>query len=121
MTWKFDPKLPVSVQITGKLRTEIINGTYPPGSQFPTVRQLAFEASVNPNTMQKALTALETEGLLISRGTVGRFVTGDGALLEQARRDLQLAYMERVLEEAQEMGISSSMFAEFIKEREVCR
>lgn len=119
MTWKFDSRTPVSLQITEKLRLAILNGAFPPGTQFPTVRQLAAEASVNPNTMQKALSALELEGLLESRGTVGRFVTANTNLLDRARSDLQRFHMRRILEHARELGITGEMFIQFIRESEV--
>lgn len=118
MTWKFDPKLPLTLQIQHKLRQDILTGKYAPGEQFPTVRQLAYEASVNPNTMQKALSALEGEGLLVSRGTVGRFVTEDAAVLEEARKQLQNDYMTHVLAQARELGISREMLLTFIQESE---
>lgn len=118
MTWKFDPKLPLTLQIQHKLRQDILTGTYAPGEQFPTVRQLAFEASVNPNTMQKALTGLEGEDLLVSRGTVGRFVTEDTAVLARAREHMYSEYMTHVLRQAGELGISREMLLTFIRESE---
>ena len=67
--------------------------------QIPPVRQLAMEAGVNPNTMQRALSALEDEGLLVSRGTVGRFVTSDEAALERARRTARQDALEKLAED----------------------
>ena len=61
--WKFNSREAVFVQIASRLRGEILRGKYQPDQQIPPVRQLAFEAAVNPNTMQKALTVLEEEGL----------------------------------------------------------
>lgn len=121
MTWQFDPRIPVSVQIVEKLRLEILNGNYPPESQFPTVRQLALEASVNPNTMQKALSVLENEGLLVSRGTVGRFVSGDTDALDSAREEMRREHMEKMLEHARELGITGEMIVQFIQEREASK
>lgn len=74
MAWQFRGHSPVYRQIVRHIRADILNGRYQPDEQIPPVRQLAMEASVNPNTMQRALSALEDEGLLVSRGTVGRFV-----------------------------------------------
>ena len=81
MTWQFRGHSPVYRQIVRHIRADILNGCYQPDEQIPPVRQLAMEAGVNPNTMQRALSALEDEGLLVSRGTVGRFVTSDEAAL----------------------------------------
>lgn len=58
---------------------------YAPGTRLPSVRELAFEAAVNPNTMQRALTALEEEGLVYAESTAGRFVTSDGEAILRAR------------------------------------
>ncbi len=119
MSWKFNSQVPVSFQIMSKLRSDIICGKYSPGDQFPTVRQLAYEASVNPNTMQKALGCLEAEGLLISHGTVGRFVTNDENIIENTRRKLRHDYMSEALSHALEIGITKEEFINFINEGEV--
>ena len=55
MAWQFDDERPIYTQLLEKIRVFIISGQYPPGSKLPPVRELAAEASVNPNTMQKAL------------------------------------------------------------------
>ena len=85
MQWKFSGNKPVYVQIMEHIRGAVLVGYYPPGSQVPPVREWAAEAKVNPNTMQRALSELEREGLLESHGTVGRFVTEDPAVLEKIR------------------------------------
>lgn len=118
MAWSFDAHLPVSVQLTERIRMDILGGKYPPGTQFPTVRSLAYEASVNPNTMQKALVALEDEGILIPRGTTGRFVTEDLSLLAKKQAELKKAYMRRALTGARELGICAAEFISFIESEE---
>lgn len=75
MTWELNSDRPIYSQIMDKIKTDIISGKYPVGSKIPSVRELAAEASVNPNTMQKALSELEREGLLFSRRTSGRYIT----------------------------------------------
>ena len=95
MSWQFNRTEAVFLQIEKRLKREILVGKYPPDSQFPSVRQLAAEAAVNPNTMQKALSLLEDEGLLYSKGTLGRFVTNDeetlrGGAGNNAKRDSYL-------------------------------
>ena len=78
LAWKFKDGIPLTVQISDRIRQDILRGEYRAGEAFPTVRQLAAEASVNPNTVQKALVILENEGLLVTLGTAGRTVTEDG-------------------------------------------
>ena len=106
MPWKFNSHEAVFLQIASRLRGEILRGKYQPDQQIPPVRQLAFEAAVNPNTMQKALTVLEEEGLLYSRGTVGRFVTTDRSVLALCGERVRREAVHRLVEEAFELGIT---------------
>ena len=91
MNWKFTGDRPVYQQIMALIRGAVLRGELPPGGKIPSVRDLAAEAQVNPNTMQRAMTELEREGLLISGGTSGRTVTENPDVLEKMR--------ERILEE----------------------
>ena len=117
MAWSFDNKSPVSLQIANILRLSIVNGKYKAGEQFPTVRQLAFDASVNPNTMQRALSILEREGLLVTKSTSGRFVTEDVSVIESTLADLQREYLDKVVSEGIELGITKDKFIKYIEER----
>lgn len=95
MTWKITGDGPVYLRLIGIIRRNILSGAYQPGQRIPSVRDLAAEAQVNPNTMQRALTELEREGILVSQGTMGRLVTDDRAVLEQIRnRELSLLAQE---------------------------
>ena len=116
MPWKFNSREAVFVQIASRLRGEILRGKYQPDEQIPPVRQLAFEAAVNPNTMQKALTLLEDEGLLYSRGTVGRFVTTDTAVLERCRETVRKDAVRHWIEEARELGITKEELMNYIEQ-----
>ena len=89
MNWKFTGERPVYQQIMATIRGAILTGELPPGKKVPSVRDLAAEAQVNPNTMQRALTELEREGLLVSGGTSGRSVTQEQSILS-AMRDATL-------------------------------
>ena len=112
------PQSSVSQQLLHKYRLDIIGGKYPPGSQFPTVRALAYEESVNPNTMQKVLTLLEQDGLVISHGTKGRFVTEDEGVIADIRLLLQTEYLTRARKDAQKLGITKQQFMQFLAESE---
>lgn len=116
MTWQFRGHSPVYRQIVRHIRADILNGCYQPDEQIPPVRQLAMEAGVNPNTMQRALSALEDEGLLVSRGTVGRFVTSDEAALKRARRTARQDALEKLAEEAQAAGLTLDDLVQYIRE-----
>ncbi len=114
MAWKFNSTEVVYIQIADRIRQDVVNGRYPSGSQLPTVRQLASEAAVNPNTMQKALLSLESEGLIYSKGTVGRFVTDDAHVLDEAREIMIRDAVRRLLDGARSLGISSQELVEYI-------
>ena len=75
MAWTLDSDRPIFLQIVERIQTDIVSGRYQPGDKLPSVRDLAAEASVNPNTMQKAFAELERTGLVYSRRTSGRFIT----------------------------------------------
>ncbi len=112
------PQASVSQQLLHKYRLDIISGKYPTGSQFPTVRALAYEESVNPNTMQRVLTLLEQDGLLISHSTRGRFVTEDDAVISHVRLLLQTEYLKSAREQAAKLGITKQQFMQFLQESE---
>lgn len=86
MAWTFSSDKPVYIQIADRIVYAIISGQYEPGQQIPTVRQLAMEAAVNPNTVQHAFSELENNGIINSKGTLGRFVTEDKDVIEFCRK-----------------------------------
>ena len=106
MAWKFEPGVSLSEQITDKIRRDIVLGVYPMGTPFPTVRQLAFEASVNPNTIQKSLIALEHEGLLITLSTQGRMVTDDAELINTSLESIKEKEVGKIIAHAKEASLS---------------
>ena len=108
MAWKFRSGLSLTVQIVDKIRSDILKGEYKMGAQFPTVRQLAYDAGVNPNTMQKALILLESEGLIITNSTVGRTVTDDVDVLSRAKVKAMSSFTESVIREAKNMSLDMS-------------
>ena len=85
MSEQFDSSRPIYAQLVERLKAKILAGTYPPGGHLDSVRDMAAAAGVNPNTMQRALAQLETEGLVRTERTAGRYVTEDTMLIEQLR------------------------------------
>lgn len=86
MEWRFTDDRPIWQQLTEQLTLRILKGEYPPGSRLPAVRELAAQAGVNPNTMQRALAQLESDGLAAGGRTAGRTVTEDAAVIEAAKK-----------------------------------
>ena len=85
MEWNFRNDQPIYSQLTQRLTEAIVSGIYAPGEKLPSVRELALEAGVNPNTVQRALTELEREGLVFSQRTAGRFVTENENMIVNAK------------------------------------
>ncbi len=104
MAWQFDDRRALYLQICEKLTYAVVSGQYPTGARFPAVRELAMEAAVNPNTMQKALAELERQGILVSHRTAGRCVTEDPALIEAQRQALAQASTDAYLERMKQLG-----------------
>ena len=94
MEWKFSDDLPIYQQIMDGIKQRIATGDWMPGQKLPSVRELAIQAGVNPNTMQKALAELEREGLLYTKRTAGRFVAE-----QQDKKKLQEKMMQNYLKE----------------------
>ena len=86
MDWTFRGDQPIYAQLISRIKQGIVSGDLPPGSRLPSVRDLATEAGVNPNTMQRALQELEREGMVFSQRTAGRFVTEDMPRIDSAKR-----------------------------------
>jgi len=105
MPWNLDSDKPIFIQIVERIESDIVSGKYAPGEKLPTVRDLAVEAAVNPNTMQKAYGELERIGLVFSQRTSGRFVTEDKALIEKTRTELAQKTAVAFLARMKELGI----------------
>ena len=100
MSEQFDASRPIYAQLVERLKARILAGTYPPGGHLDSVRDLAAAAGVNPNTMQRALAQLESEGLARTERTSGRYVTEDTTLIEQQRaaaaHDIAADFLEKM-------------------------
>jgi len=116
MNWKFSGDRPVYQQIMELMRGGIVKGELPPGGKVPSVRELAAQAQVNPNTMQRAMTELEREGLLISGGTSGRTVTENPEVLEKMREEVLRELARECAEKFMVFGITPSQAAKLLLE-----
>ena len=107
MNWKLTGDGPVYLQIMATIRGAVLSGHFAQGQRLPPVRELAAEARVNPNTMQRALWELEREGLLISQGTIGRMVTEDNGILERIRQLELKKVAKECLDKFKTLGMSA--------------
>ncbi|MDO5382479.1 MAG: GntR family transcriptional regulator [Eubacteriales bacterium] len=104
MKWEFNDDTPIYLQIMEHFKTEIASGSMKAGDKIPSVRELALEAGVNPNTMQKALSELEREGLLESQRTSGRFVADGVKTPENLKNSLAQNLMRDFLKSMTRIG-----------------
>lgn len=106
MPWEFQDHLPIYAQLMDTLKRRIITGRYLPGEKLPSVRELAAEAGINPNTVQRAYQELEREGLIYTQRATGKYVTEQKTDLQQARDALAQQQLREFLENMHSLGYS---------------
>lgn len=116
MPWEFREDAPIYTQLIAQIQQRIVGGLLGPGARLPSVRDLAAEAGVNPNTMQRALTELEREGLVHSQRTAGRFVTEDADRIRQLREDLARQQVKDFLESMFQLGFQRAEILALIEQ-----
>ncbi|MBQ8475226.1 MAG: GntR family transcriptional regulator [Clostridia bacterium] len=114
MSFEFDNNLPIYIQIVEQIKLNIISGKIKPGERLPSVRELAIQNKVNPNTMQKALAELEDTRLIYTERTNGKFVTEDTALIEKYKIQYADALAERFLSGMKELGFSEAEAVKYL-------
>ncbi|MBQ7915242.1 MAG: GntR family transcriptional regulator [Firmicutes bacterium] len=115
MAWHLDSNRPIYLQLQEELELRIISGYYPSGTQLPTVRDLAHEAAVNPNTMQRALQELERLELVFAHRTSGRFVTEDKEMIHQLRLRLAKEQVAAFLERIYKLGLTKEEALDLVR------
>ena len=116
MAWSFTGDRPVYIQLADRIKKAVLSGQYGPGQQIPAVRQLAMEAAVNPNTVQHAFAELEHEGLIVSQGTLGRFVTEDREVIQAVRSRMAREIAETFVKEMDQLSLDHEQIRELIRE-----
>ena len=111
MEWQIAAGRPVYIQLVEQLERAVVTGVYPPGERVPAVRDLAAQASVNPNTMQRALAALEESGLVSAQRNTGRYVTQDEACIRETRRSLAQAEIDAFCARMRQLGYTQEEIA----------
>ena len=106
MAWEFKDDRPIYTQLLEQIQRMIISGKYKPGDRLPTVRDLASEAAVNPNTVQRALTELERIGLVYSQRTSGRMITDDESKIAEIKEKMAEDLIKEFCSNMKELGYS---------------
>ena len=116
MNFKFDNNIPIYIQLVEQLKIYIISGKILPGDRLPSVRDLAIDSKVNPNTMQKALTELEEQKLIYTERTNGKYITEDKDLIEKIRKDYANELTKKYLSNMLDIGINKEETTKYLKE-----
>lgn len=116
MSWNLDSSKPIYTQIIEKIQMDILSRKYQPGARLPSVRDLAADAGVNPNTMQKALAELERSNLVHSARTSGRFITEDTVMIDKMRENLAKAQIQEFFEKMKQMGFNQEKTILFMQQ-----
>ena len=115
MAWQMNSDRPIYSQLYDKILIRIVCGIYKAGNRLPSVRELAAEASVNPNTMQRAFSELEHSGLIVTQRNSGRVVTEDLIKIEEAKPQLALAQVNSFFANMRELGYNDHEILELVK------
>lgn len=115
MPWELKNDRPIYLQLMEQISYRIVSGEYAVGSKLPSVRDLAAEASVNPNTMQKALSELERSGLIFTNRTSGRFITEDANMIQNMKLALAKEQLKAFLDQLKKLGFSEDEVKNFIR------
>ena len=114
---QYDTAVPIYLQIIERIEQKLVTGEWRAGERVPAVRELAAEFGVNPNTMQRALSELERDGLLFSERTAGRFITGDSGLIRETRERMADELIQRFLIQMEQLGYSGDEVQERLARR----
>ena len=115
MEYQFTNDKPIYLQLMDVFKTAIVSGELQTGTRLDSVRDLALDAKVNPNTMQKALSELERLGLVRTERTSGRFITDDVEVIEALKKDLVEAEISAFLLKMKSLGMEKQSVIEIMK------
>lgn len=108
MLWEINSDRPIYLQIMERIQSLIVSGYYNPGDRLPSVRDFATTASVNPNTMQKALNELEKIDLIYTNKTNGKFITEDINIIQSLKEEISQQYILEFLDKMKSIGFNEN-------------
>ena len=117
MKYKFNNSIPIYIQIVDIIKSKIISGEYKIGSQLDSIRNLALEFEINPNTIQRAFLELENSNLVYSQRTKGRFVTEDEDLIKELKKSRATEIIESFIKSMKDLGFSNEEILSLFKEK----
>lgn len=120
MPWELKSDRPIYTQLIEHIQIDIISGRYNLGDKLPSVRDLAQEAAVNPNTMQKALQELERIGLVYAQRTSGRFITEDEEIMNNLKKSFAETYIQDFFTKMIQLGFSREEIITLVQNSNNC-
>ncbi|MCF0259540.1 MAG: GntR family transcriptional regulator [Erysipelotrichaceae bacterium] len=111
----FSSERPIYMQLVEQIRNDIISGLYKGGDRLPSVRDLAVQMEVNPNTLQKALSQLEQEGLIYTKRNVGKFVTEETARIDSGKQEQAVNLTKHYILQMRQIGCDSNEILQKVK------
>lgn len=117
MTNQFQSNIPIYLQLVNKFKHRIVSGELKAGSKLESVRDLAISFEVNPNTMQRALSELERDGLVFAERTVGRFITKDKELIIKMREAVAQEIIDQFIQQMKSLGFSNQEAMELFQKK----
>jgi len=115
--YSFNNKEPIYIQLISIIKTQIINGTLKENEKVKSVRDLAVEYGVNPNTVQRSLTELERQGFIYTERTTGRFVALPKTKMKEIKTELAASKTTEYLEWMESMGFNLIEIQTMIKQK----
>jgi len=115
MASDYSANSPIYLQIINDIKLKIVSGEWKTGQRIMPVRELAMHFTVNPNTMQRALSELEREGLIYTERTTGKFVTTDEDLVSKVRDMLATKYLQDFFSNMLKLGYNTEHIKKIIE------
>lgn len=117
MSLNFDQKVPIYIQIMNLIKRDIVTEKLKPGDKLPSVRDMAAELKVNPNTLQRVYQELEREGITYTQRGMGTFVMEDIKMITDLKKEMSKEIIDNFLMGMKNLGFSEEEIIEIIKEK----
>jgi GntR family transcriptional regulator len=116
VTIEFDNNMPIYIQIMTHVKKMVITGKLGPGDKIDSVRELAAELQINPNTIQRTFQELEREGIVETRRGMGRYVTSEESTIMRLKKEMAGDMLERFVLGMKELGFDDSDILALVKD-----
>ena len=115
MNFIFDNDRPIYIQLVEQLKEYIVSGKFRAGEKLPSVREFAMQIKVNPNTVQKALAEIESQKLIYTERTNGKFVTENKELIENVKKELLNQKVQKYFQDMHKLGIDKEQAITYLQ------